>query len=198
MSNRIYPAEYEGHFDSLMISREEIMEVVRSLANQIKEDYTTCRPVMICVLKGANPFYQHLLDALQNCRQGFSTEFLRVSSYDGIKSTGNVKIEGGIDWESLRNRHLILVEDIIDTGTTLAHLIPMLNDRANPASIEVCSLLTKRIGKDRKYNAKFTGFSIPNHFIVGYGLDFNELYRDVNDIWVISQNGIDFDPSRLR
>lgn len=198
ISNCIFPAEYEGHLDKLMIRNEEIMEVVRSLANQINKDYKSCRPVMICVLKGANPFYQHLLDALQDCGQGFYTEFLRVSSYEGTKSCGHVKIEGGLDWECLRNRHLILVEDVVDTGTTLAHLIPMLTERINPASIEVCSLLTKRIGKPRKCTAKYTGFSVPNHFIIGYGLDFNELYRDMKDIWVISQKGIDFDPSSLK
>jgi len=196
--NRIYPAEYEGHFDSLMISREEIMEAIQSLANEIKKDYEGFRPVMVCILKGANPFYQHLLDALQGCRQGFNTEFFRVSSYEGTKSTDNVKIQGGVDWESLRERHLILVEDIVDTGTTLAHLIPVISKMANPASIEVCSLLSKRTGKPQKCTAKYIGFSIPNHFIVGYGLDFNELYRDLNDIWVISQNGIDFDRSCLK
>lgn len=198
LSNCVYPTEYEGHFDSLMISKDEIKEAVRSLANQIKADYKGCRPVMVCVLKGANPFYQHLLDALQDCRQGFNTEFLRVSSYEGTKSTGNVKIEGGMDFESLRQKHVILVEDIIDTGTTLSHLIPLLNEKANPASIEVCSLLTKRIGKPQKCSANYIGFSIPDHFIIGYGLDFNELYRDTNDIWVISQKGIDFDPSSLK
>ena len=138
------------------------------------------------------------MDALQDCRQGFYTEFLRVSSYEGTKSSGNLKIEGMVRWEYLRHRHLILVEDIVDTGTTLAHLIPMLTERANPASIEVCSLLTKRIEKPRKWTAKYTGFSIPNQFIIGHGLDFNELYRDMNDIWVISQMGIDFDPSCLK
>jgi len=174
------------------------MEAVRSLANQIKEDYKGCRPVMVCVLKGANPFYQHLLDALQDCRQGFNTEFIRVSSYEGMKSTGSLKIKGGIDLESLRQKHVILVEDIVDTGTTLAHLIPLLNEKANPASIEVCSLLTKRIGKPKKCSAKYIGFSVPDLFIIGYGLDFNELYRDIKDIWIIAQNGIDFDPSSLK
>jgi len=198
VSNCVYPAEYEGHFDTLLISKDEIMEAVRSLANQIKEDYKGCRPVMVCVLKGANPFYQHLLDALQDCRQGFNTEFIRVSSYEGMKSTGSLKIKGGIDLESLRQKHVILVEDIVDTGTTLAHLIPLLNEKANPASIEVCSLLTKRIGKPKKCSAKYIGFSVPDLFIIGYGLDFNELYRDIKDIWIIAQNGIDFDPSSLK
>ena len=125
-------------------------------------------------------------------------EFIRVSSYEGTESTGNVKIAGGIDLESLKQKHVILVEDIVDTGTTLSHLIPLLNEKANPASIEVCSLLTKRIKKPQKCSAKYIGFSIPDLFIVGYGLDFNELYRDTKDIWVISQNGIDFDPSNLK
>jgi len=197
-SNCVYPPEYEGHLDRLMISKDKILKAIRSLANQIKEDYKGRRPVMVCVLKGAHPFYQHLLDELQDCRQGFYTEFLKVSSYEGTKSTGNVKIEGGIDLESLRQKNVILVEDIVDTGTTLSHLIPVLKKNADPISIEVCSLLTKRIQKPQKYSAKYVGFSVPDHFIVGYGLDFNELYRDIRDIWVISQIGIDFDHSNLK
>mmetsp|Transcript_26042 Transcript_26042/g.57071 ORF Transcript_26042/g.57071 Transcript_26042/m.57071 type:complete len:216 (-) Transcript_26042:2514-3161(-) len=197
-SDCIYPLEYEGHFDRLLITRDEIKKAVHSLANQIKEDYEGCRPVMVCVLKGANPFYQHLLDALQECRQGFNIEFIRVSSYEGTNSTGDVKIEGVVDLESFKQKHVILVEDIVDTGTTLSHLVPLLNEKANPASLEVCSLLTKRILKPQKYTAKYVGFSIPNKFIIGYGLDYNELYRDTQDVWVISQTGIDFDSSSLK
>jgi len=195
----VYPAEYEGHFDSLMIFKDEIRKAVQSLANKIHEDYQGCRPVMVCILKGANPFYQHLLDALQDHKQGYNTEFIRVSSYEGTNSTGHVKIEGGLDVNMLQQRHVILVEDIVDTGTTLSHLIPMLKEMTNPppASIEVCSLLSKRINKPQKVEAKYVGFSIPDHFIVGYGLDHNELYRDTEDIWIISQKGIDFDPSCL-
>jgi len=197
-SNCVYPTEYEGHFDSLMISKEEITKAVRSLASQINDDYRSCRPVMVCVLKGANPFYQHLLDELQDYRQGFNMEFIRVSSYEGTSSTGVVKVGDGIDLDNLKGRHVILVEDIVDTGTTLSHLIPFLKKEANPVSLEVCSLLSKRIDEPQKCKAKYVGFSIPNHFIVGYGLDYNELYRDTKDIWVISQKGIDFDPSCLK
>jgi len=197
-SNCVYPTEYEGHFDSLMICKEEITKAVRSLASQINDDYRGCRPVMVCVLKGANPFYQHLLDELQDYRQGFNMEFIRVSSYEGTSSTGVVKVGDGIDLDNLKGRHVILVEDIVDTGTTLSHLIPFLKKEANPVSLEVCSLLSKRIDEPQKCKAKYVGFSIPNHFIVGYGLDYNELYRDTKDIWVISQKGIDFDPSCLK
>ena len=138
------------------------------------------------------------MDALQDCRKGFNIEFIRVSSYEGTNSTGDVKIGGGFDFESLQQKHVILVEDIVDTGTTISHLIPILKEKANPASVEVCCLLTKRIGKPQKCTAKYAGFSIPNNFIIGYGLDYNELYRDTQDIWVISQKGIDFDSSGLK
>ena len=130
-------------------------------------------------------------------RQGYYTEFIRVSSYEGTSSTGNVKIADGVDYNLLKNKDIILVEDIVDTGTTLSHLIPILNDKATPKSIEVCSLLSKRLDRPAKCTAKYVGFSIPNHFIIGYGLDYNELYRDINDIWTISQQGIDFDSSTL-
>lgn len=106
-------------------------------------------------------------------------------------------VSGGIHYEQLRGRHVLLVEDIVDTGTTLANLMPMIEKEVTPKSLHVCTLLKKRLNQPPKTNAKYTGFSIPNHFIVGYGLDFNELYRDVRDIWVISKAGITFDQSTL-
>ena len=142
-------------------------------------------------------FYQHLLDALQELKHGFTTEFLRVSSYEGTSSSGFVKVGDGLNYDDLDGKHVILVEDIIDTGTTLSHVLPVLQERANPKSVQVCTLLEKRLNKPPGVNAKYKGFSIPNHFIVGYGLDYNELYRDVRDLWVISQAGIEFNPAAL-
>lgn len=142
-------------------------------------------------------FFQHLLEALQELKHGFTTEFLRVSSYEGTSSTGNVKVGEGFKFDDLEGRHVILVEDIVDTGTTLAHVIPVLQQKGRPKSLQVCTLLEKRLERPARITAKYKGFSIPNHFIVGYGLDYNELYRDVRDIWVISQAGIEFNPSAL-
>ncbi|KAL3908411.1 MAG: hypothetical protein SGILL_008493 [Bacillariaceae sp.] len=157
------------------------------------------RPVMVCVLKGACPFFQHLCDALMDLRQGFDTEFIRVSSYDGTESTGKVNIAEGLDYNHLTGRDVLLVEDILDTGTTLSHLIPSLLQRESPPkSVEVCTLLSKRLKEPKKCTAKYCGFSIPDHFIVGYGLDFNELYRDTRDLFLISQKGIDFDAKTLK
>lgn len=140
-------------------------------------------------------FYLHLLESLQDLKQGYYTEFVRVSSYDGIQSTGKLKVGGGLKYEHIQGKDVILVEDIVDTGHTLFNLLPILQTEAKPLSIEVCTLLDKRLpNSPDKFRAKYIGFSIPDHFVIGYGLDYNELYRDLKDIWVISQKGIDCDP----
>ncbi|CAB9524183.1 Hypoxanthine-guanine [Seminavis robusta] len=198
-ATRLYPPEYEGHLGSLLISHEEIDSRVQELAQCIHEDYKGTRPVMLCTLKGACPFYQHLLDALQDLKQGYTMEFLRASSYVGAATSGNVTLLGSeLNKEDLENRHVILVEDIVDTGTTLANLLPLLQ-KFELKSLEVCTMLEKRLGDDKTpaAKAKYAGFSIPNKFVLGFGLDYNELYRDLKDIWVISQAGIDFDAKSL-
>lgn len=194
----VYPPEYEGHFASLMIDSAEIRGRVKGLAILVHEDYKGRRPVLLCTLKGASPFYTHLSDALQDLRQGYDMEFVRASSYEGTESSGKVVLSG-VKFESLQGRHVLLIEDILDTGTTLAYLVPELEERAKPASVVVCTLLDKRLeeGKKKKYTAKYVGFSIPNHFIVGYGLDYRDLYRDLKDIFVISKTGIEFDAKKL-
>lgn len=195
----MYPSEYEGHLGDLMVSTEEIKSRINELAELIHKDYEGSRPVMLCTLKGACPFYQHLLDAMQDLKHGYTMEFLRASSYAGISTTGNVKVLGAeLERKAIENRHVILVEDIVDTGTTVANLIPKLQT-LGPKSIQVCTLLEKRLGEGEKpaAKAKYSGFSIPNKFIIGYGLDYNELYRDLKDIWVITQAGIDFDATTL-
>lgn len=200
LSKCIFPPEYDGHFVRLLISKDEIRGVVRALAAQIHKEYQAkkSRPVMVCVLKGASPFFQHLCDALMELKQGFDTEFIRVSSYEGTESTGRVRVAGGIDYDHLAGRDLLLVEDIIDTGTTLSYLIPTLMEKDKPPrSVDVVTLLSKRLNEAAKWEANYVGFTVPPHFVVGYGLDYNELYRDTEDIFVISQSGINFDSSTL-
>ena len=126
-------------------------------------------------------------------------EFLRASSYAGIATTGNVQVVGSeVERKAVENRHVILVEDIVDTGTTVASLLPKL-ESLGPKSLHVCTLLEKRLGDGEvpAAKAKYSGFSIPNKFIIGYGLDYNELYRDLKDIWVITPAGVKFDASTL-
>ena len=179
-----------------MLTSTEIRDRIRQLAQIIRDDYQGKRPILLCTLKGACPFYTHLTDALQELRQGYDMEFVRASSYEGTETTGVVQLSA-LKTETLWNRHVLIIEDILDTGTTLAHLVPHLERHGKPASVHVCTLLDKRLDISKKYQAKYIGFSIPNHFIIGYGLDYNELYRDLKDIFVISQMGIEFDASKL-
>ncbi len=144
-----------------------------------------------------NTHFRSRAISLQDLRQGFYTEFLRLSSYEGTETSGTVKVGGGLNYQDLTGKDVLIVEDIIDTGTTLSHLLPILEKEAKPNSLNVVSLLTKRLQTPAKCEAKYVGFSIPNQFVIGYGLDYNELYRDLKDIWVISQQGIDFDPKEL-
>mmetsp|Transcript_40245 Transcript_40245/g.45791 ORF Transcript_40245/g.45791 Transcript_40245/m.45791 type:complete len:216 (-) Transcript_40245:314-961(-) len=195
--NLLYPKEYEGHFEQLMLSREMILSVVELLAQKINEDYAGKFPMIVCVLKGGNSFYQNLLEALQKLKLGYTIEFLRVSSYEGTSSTGSVSISDTKMYDSLLGRHVILVEDIVDTGTTLSKLLPTIHEKCKVKSLEVCSLLQKKLKEPPKIKAKYTGLLIPDKFIIGYGLDYNELYRDLRDIWIISKAGIEFDKSAL-
>jgi hypoxanthine phosphoribosyltransferase len=197
----LYPPEYEGHFDGLVISHADIIARVAELAALINHKYIGRRPVLVCTLKGACTFFTHLMDALQNLRQGFDVEFVRAKSYHGTSSTGTVQLllEKDVVLEHLKGRHLLLIEDILDTGATLQKLVPALQEQGHPASVEVVTLLDKRLGDevDKKYKAEYIGFSIPDVFIIGYGLDYNELYRDLRDIFVISKAGIAFDATHL-
>ena len=130
---------------------------------------------------------------------GFFTEYIRAASYEGTETTGEVRILGGADlYRNLEGRDVIVVEDIIDTGTTLSRLLPLLRREAGPRFVEVCALLTKRLGDSRisRCAARYVGFSIPDEFVVGYGLDHNELYRDLGDVWVLSERGIIGDGER--
>jgi len=186
----------------LLLSSERIRDRTRRLARVLRDDCQSRninRPVLLCTLKGACPFYCHLAESLQQLRQGYDMEFLRVSSYDGTQSTGNVEITKFGDTlkvEAIRGRHVLIVEDIVDTGTTLSKLVPHLEQIGTPKSIQVVTLLDKRL-ETKKYQAKYVGFSVPDMFVVGYGLDYNELYRDLQDIFIISKRGIDFDASTL-
>jgi len=164
----VYPPEYEGHFDGLMLPSSRIRERVVELAALIREDCDgKGRPVLLCTLKGACPFFTHLCDALQELRQGYDMEFIRASSYVGTNSSGNVQMLGELNADAIRNRHVLVVEDIVDTGTTLASLVPMIRERASPASVEVCTLLDKRLdnGDAKKFRAKYCGFSIPDKYV---------------------------------
>ena len=154
-----------------MINSVEIRNVVKALAIQVQRNLNGRRPIIICTLKGAAPFYIDFLYELQLLRQGYDVEFVRASSYEGTTTTGTVKMMGELNVDALRDRHVIIVEDIVDTGTTLATLVPMLSELGKPSIVEVVTLLDKRLDNptEKSFHAKYVGFSIPNKFIIGYG-----------------------------
>ena len=168
--------------DHILISEDAIRQRVADLGAQISHDYQGLNPLLICVLKGGYVFLADLTRAL-TIRHG--VDFMAISSYgDATKSTGVVRILKDLD-RDITGRHILIVEDIIDTGHTLAYLTENLRLRA-PASVRICTLLSKPSRRKVDLKIDYIGFEIPNEFVVGYGLDYAEHYRGLPFIGVLS------------
>lgn len=160
------------------IKAEEIQNQIDKLASQINEDYKGQRPLFIAILNGSFMFAADLFKALtveaEIC-------FIKLASYKGTKSTGNVITSIGLD-EPLKDRHVIVVEDIVDTGKTLHEFLPQLVDH-QPASLKIASLLHKPEALAFPLTIDYLGFSVPNKFLLGYGLDYDGLGRNLKEIY---------------
>lgn len=167
--------------DRVLISSEEIQRRVRQMGNEISRDYQGRTPIMVCILKGAYPF---LADLTRCMSVEHEVDFMAVSSYDGgTQSTGVVKIEKDLK-SNITDRDVILVEDIIDTGLTIEHLGELLGTR-NPKSIRVAALLDKKPARKNDVEIHYAGFEIPKEFVIGYGLDYDEKYRNLPFIGIM-------------
>ena len=162
----------------LYLSEAEIQARVRELGAQITQQYVGKRPLFIGVLNGSFLF---VADLMRACNLDAEISFIQLASYNGTESTGEIKTLIGLNVD-VRNRHVILVEDIIDTGQTMYHFLPELK-KMQPASVAVASLLTKPEAMQHPIPIDFLGFEIPPKFVVGYGLDYNELGRNLRDIY---------------
>ncbi len=160
------------------LNREEINSAIERLAGELEETYSDKKPLFIAVLNGAFMFASDLFKVLN-----FECEicFIKLASYKGTKSTGQVVSAIGLDI-SLRNRHVVILEDIVDTGRTLTHFIPDLENQ-QPASMALCVLLHKPEATIFPLVIDYTGFSIPNRFVVGYGLDYDGYGRNIPEIY---------------
>lgn len=168
----------EKIFD-LMLEYEQIKKRIRLLGIQINVDFENRIPVFIGVLNGSFVF---LGDLIKEVTISSEVTFVKVSSYDGDKSSGRMKKEIGLQM-SLKGRDVIIVEDIVDTGETLRYLLDMIY-KDKPASVNVCTLLLKPNSlKTKMKEICYVGFEIPNEFVVGYGLDYNGLGRNLRDIY---------------
>ncbi len=175
---------YEGLTFEPYISKKEIDARVNELGKEIMRDCAGKKPLFLCVLNGAFAFASDLFRAAE----GIDAEitFIRLQSYEGTSSSGNVKEVLGLH-ESLEGRTVIIVEDIVDTGNTMYRLVEDLRAK-NPADIKIATLLFKPDALARPVQPDYVGFSIPTKFIIGYGLDLNGLARNLNDIYILKED----------
>ena len=163
----------------LMLEYEQIKKRIRLLAIQLNVDFENRIPVFIGVLNGSFIF---LADLIKEIHISSEVSFVKVSSYQGEKSSGKIKKEIGLQMP-LKDRDVIIVEDIVDSGKTLEYLLEMINQE-NPASVNVCTLLLKPKSLKLKIDEiNYIGFEISDEFVVGYGLDYNGLGRNLRDIY---------------
>jgi len=165
----------------VLIDSETIQRRVRELGAEITRDYQGKTPHLIGILKGASIFHADLVRAID---LGVSLDFMAVGSYGGsTKTSGEVRILKDLD-ESLEGKDVLVIEDILDTGLTLHYLLQNLESRG-PKSLRVVALLNKPSRREIEVTADYVGFDIPDHFVIGYGLDFDQRYRNLPNISIL-------------
>ncbi len=168
----------------LLISEQEIQDKVSELAGQITKDYQDDEFLAVCVLKGSFVF---AADLLRHVEVPNTIEFLAVSSYGAsTESSGIIRILKDLD-TSIEGKNVLIIEDIVDTGLTLNYLLKTLKTR-KPASLKICTLLDKPDRRQVELSADYVGFKIPDKFVVGYGLDYAEYYRNLSGVYVLTHD----------
>jgi hypoxanthine phosphoribosyltransferase len=168
----------------ILLSQDQLQGRIRELGAQLAQDYAGKQPLLVGILKGAAMFMMDLIRAMD---LPLAVDFMAVSSYGAAtESSGVVRILKDLD-TSLGGRDVILVEDIIDSGLTIAYVLDMLR-RRGPSSLKVCALLVKERAQAAGLEADYVGFTIPDKFVVGYGLDFDERYRNLRYLGVLTQS----------
>jgi hypoxanthine phosphoribosyltransferase len=173
----------ESRVGEILVQRDELEHRVRELAEEVSRDYAERELLLVGVLKGAVFF---LSDLMRHLKVDCEVDFMAVSSYgSSTDSSGVVRILKDLD-VSIEGRHVLIVEDIVDSGLTLSYLLRTLRAR-NPASLEVCALLTKPERRKVELPIRYVGFEIPNRFAIGYGLDHAERFRNLPFVAVLEE-----------
>ena len=176
----------ENHIGEILLPADRIQQRIREVAAQISTDYAGQEVVLLCVLKGSMLF---TADLMRHLECPVVVDFVAVSSYgSSTSSSGVVRIQKDVE-EQLAGRHVLVVEDIVDTGLTLHYLLANLRLR-NPASLKVCCLLDKPSRRRVEVPVDYLGFTIPDRFVIGYGLDFDEHYRNLGYIGVMKEDAV--------
>lgn len=168
---------------SLFISEKEILREVKRIAKQINKDFQDKEPVFLAVLNGSFIF---AADLLKEVNLPCEISFVKLASYQGVNTTGKIREVIGLNVD-LTDRPVIIVEDIVDTGLTMAHMLDVLKQQ-NPASIDICTLLLKPGKLQVDLDIKYCCMEIPNDFIVGYGMDYDGYGRNMRDIYTLIKN----------
>ena len=167
----------------ILINKDILQMRITQLSNEITNDYKNQEITFICILKGSMYFF---VDLTKQVNLDSIVEVISVSSYEGENSTGKIKLLLGLK-SSIKDKNVIIVEDIIDTGKTLTYLVNYLN-KLNPKSLKICTLLSKPDRRTNNLKVDYIGFTIPNRFVFGYGLDIDEKYRCLPEIYCMTDD----------
>ncbi len=172
----------EKMIEKVLYTEEEIKERIRQLGETLTAEYQDKNPIIVGVLKGVVVFYA---DMVRQIKTHCQMDFMWISSYEGTESTGNMIVKRDVSAD-VKGRHVLILEDIYDTGNSLNFVYHHLLEK-EPASVKICTLLDKpeRRKQGITLQADYVGFTIPNEFVVGYGLDYNEQYRNLPYVGVL-------------
>jgi hypoxanthine phosphoribosyltransferase len=176
--------DVEGDLVDILYTEEQIQSRLAELAAEIEHDYEGEEILLVGVLRGA---VMLMADLARHFHRHLEMDWMAISSYgSGTKSSGVVRILKDLDTD-ISGRHVLVIEDIIDTGLTLTWLVSNLSSRG-PASVEICTLLRKPEAQKMSVDVKYVGYDIPNEFVVGYGLDYDERYRNLRSIGTLARH----------
>jgi len=194
VKNFCVPDHYADDLEAIMVPHGLIINRTEAIAARIVKDHEGGDMVCLCVLKGGYKFFSDLIEKTQNMAASkgkqipMYMDFIRLKSYSDDQS-GEVRVIGQDDFSFLEGRHVLIVEDIIDTGKTMVKLFDLLR-KFNPKTIKCCSLLIKRTPLSNGFIPDYVGFSVPDKFAVGYAIDYNERFRDLQHVAVIKKSSI--------
>lgn len=194
----LLPSHYHDDIDRVLLPQGLILDRIEKLAYDITEFYKDEEVNLICILKGSRGFFNHLMQSLNRLnlcgnrsRRGppYLEHYVRIKTYDNTTSNGKFEVIAE-DLSILRGKHVLIVEDIIDTGHTLTEFCGWLKTKIQPCDIAITSLLEKRTSRSNGFRGNFIGFSVPDSFVVGFSLDYNERFRDLEHICVLNEAAV--------
>lgn len=179
----IHKTDMMQDIEKVLVSEEEIQKRIQEVGAQLTEEYRGKMPIVVGVLKGVVPFYAAMTSAIKIPLQ---EDFMSITSYEGgTASTGKLTFHKDIDHD-IAGRHVLILEDILDSGATLRNIVDLLKER-NPASIKICTLLDKPTGRKVEIDPDYSCFTIPDGFVVGYGLDYDDYYRNLPFVGILKK-----------